>query len=512
MNRSIALLALAAAAACAAPASAASTDGAGEGIRHVANLPIPERHNPNQHNQGTDLELARIPVDGVKRTFAFEGSYYDGLNVIDVTDPEHPQHVGAWDCGVGQGDVQVFRRADLGGRWFLTYTQDTGYPYYPDSQCVKDLEALGFHVKDADGFGTYIAEITDPYHPRAVSFLPVAQGSHNQTVHPSGRYLYNSNSDLMTSPLPAIEIADITDVAHPRMVGELALQTFPGLGTESHDITFSHDGNRAYVAALSHGEILDTTDPAKPVSIATIVDPSLNVWHEMESVHVKDPQYGEGDFLIAEDEFAGAEGTAQCPNGGVHVYDVTGDKETHPVPVGAFNIDQAGVAPGNDPGSAYVARCTAHVFQIDHRSKLMTMGWYNAGVRVVDLSSLVGVALGNTGVAGMRQVGWYRFPDSDTWAAKAVRASRKGYYIFGNDKRRGFDVYRFTGPSTVSSPGIWMTPEQALQANQRLRAAGPPSFAGVCFIGPRARAHLVQAAIAGGSAGVTRLRPPALDA
>jgi len=136
----------------------------------------------------------------------------------------------------------------------------------------------------------------------------------------------------------------------------------------------------------------------------------VNVWHEAEAIHLKDPVYGEGDFLIAEDEFAGAEGTAQCPNGGVHVYDITGDKETHPVPVGAFNIDQAGVAPGNDPADAYVARCTAHVFQIDHRSKLMTMGWYNAGVRVIDLRALVGVAAGNTGVAGMRQIGWYASP------------------------------------------------------------------------------------------------------
>ena len=40
--------------------------------------------------------------------------------------------------------------------------------------------------------------------------------------------------------------------------------TRPGLGTESHDITFNADGTRAYSAALSQGVIIDTTDPANP--------------------------------------------------------------------------------------------------------------------------------------------------------------------------------------------------------------------------------------------------------
>ena len=37
------------------------------------------------------------------------------------------------------------------------------------------------------------------------------------TVHPSGRYLYNSNSDLMgVGGLPAIEVVDITNLAQAR--------------------------------------------------------------------------------------------------------------------------------------------------------------------------------------------------------------------------------------------------------------------------------------------------------
>ena len=324
--------------------------------------------------------------------------------------------------------MQVFQRNDLGGRWFVTYTHDDGYDFHLDSQCAEDLQAMGIDVtavpppEDPDGQLWTPSPSTAPARSSPTSPTRTtrrrsrscrsAAGSHNQTVHPSGRYLYNSNSDLITSVQPAIEIFDISDIANPKAVGEVALKTLPGLGTESHDIVFSEDGTRAYVAALSHGEILDTSDPAKPVSIGTVVDPAINVWHQMEDVTIEDPILGERRFLIAEDEVAGAQGTGQCPNGGVHVYDITGDLEQAPVKVGMWNIDDVGLTEDG------LGTCTAHVFQMHEEEKLMTIAYYNGGVRVVDLSGLVGVALGENGV-GMKQLGWYRFADGDTWSVKA---------------------------------------------------------------------------------------------
>ena len=117
--------------------------------------------------------------------------------------------------------------------------------------------------------------------------------------------------------------------------GELALPLRPGLGTESHDISFSTDGTRAYSAALSQGVIIDTTDPGAPEMITSFLDPAINVWHQMEDITIGDRQ-----FLIAEDEFAGAAGGPICPSGGVHVYDITGDKLASPEKVGYWNIDE----------------------------------------------------------------------------------------------------------------------------------------------------------------------------
>ena len=288
--------------------------------------------------------------------------------------------------------------------------------------------------------------------------MHVEQGSHNQTVHPSGNYLYNSNSDLITSYQPAIEVFDISDFAAPRKVTELALPTRPGLGTESHDITFNEAGDRAYSAALSQGVIIDTSDPAAPSIVTSFLDPTINVWHQSDPFTLTDATGQQRDFLIVEDEVAGAVGTGQCPNGGVHVYDITGANELNPVKVGYWNIDE--VRPTTDPTHS----CTAHVFDIHEDAKVMTIAYYNGGVRVVDLSGLAGISLGGAQIAGqgMRELGFYRFANANSWSAKTPSIDANGdFYLYGNDIERGLDVYRFDRQAAPSSSdGRWLTPAQ----------------------------------------------------
>jgi hypothetical protein len=376
---------------------------------HVANLTYEDRYGTGQ-NQGSDLEFATIPVvteilvprgngrgsapprtvtTTEERTFAFLGSYTNGLHIVDVTTPEAPDLVAVYDCAIAQGDVQVWERD---GRWLVGYTRDSGYAgaTRTDSTCFAEAEALGFGAADELGPGTFIADVTDPTSPTTVSFVSFPKGSHNQTVHPSGDYLYNSNSELITSVVGevGIEVVDIRDLSAPEQVAFLPLPIRPGLGTESHDVTFSADGTRAYSAALSQTVIIDTTDPTAPEILSSIVDPTINVDHQADPVTIVDPILGERDFLIIEDEFVGALGTGQCPNGGVHVYDITDDLERDPVKVGYWNVGLVG------PTSSVTDSCTAHVFEIHEDEQLMTIAFYNGGVRVVDLSGLVGVALG----------------------------------------------------------------------------------------------------------------------
>ena len=219
-----------------------------------------------------------------------------------------------------------------------------------------------------------------------VSFVEITQGAH-QSVHPSGNYLYNSNSDLMTSFQPAIEIFDIRNFAAPVKTAELALPT----GLARHRVARHQllGGRQARARRALAGRRDRHDEPGSPSVITSFLDPSINVWHQMNPYTTTDASGRTREFLIAEDEVAGAAGKPVCPSGGFHVYEITGDLEKAPEKVGYWNIDDAGF-------SGTRGTCTAHVFRIHEREQVMTAAFYNGGVRVIDISGLSGISLGGS--------------------------------------------------------------------------------------------------------------------
>jgi hypothetical protein len=459
-----------------APSASAAEPITSPNMAHVDTISYPAK-NGTIPNYGTDIEFAKI----AGRQYALAGSYRNGLQIVDISDPKAATTAAVYDCGVTQGDVQVFRQSDLPGRVFATYTSDT----YGDgtSTCYREAAALGFDARKANGSGrngTFILELTDPLNPRTVSFVEFPQGSHNMTVHPSGEWLYNSNSDLITSVQPAIEYTDISDPFRPGRTGEIALPTRPGLGTESHDITFNEDGSRAYSAALSQGVILDTTNPGQPKLVTSFLNPAINVWHQSDPFTLVDASGRTREYLVVEDEFAGALGTGQCPNGGVWFYEITGELERNPALVGYYNIDD--VRPTTTPDGT----CTAHVFDIHERAKVMTIAWYNGGARVLDLSGLTGVTVGGTLVSGegVKEIGSARFPDSNAWSAKTPRIhpSTGDFYLYANDIARGLDIWKFEGAGKRSGkPGRWMGGAEAQAYFAARRVELPSGYSLLCL-------------------------------
>jgi hypothetical protein len=182
----------------------------------------------------------------------------------------------------------------------------------------------------------------------------------------------------------------------------------------------------------------------------------------------------ERTFLVISDEIAGAGDNVVCPGGGLHVYDITGPLEQAPVKVGIWNSPGVRLAEGN-------LVCTSHVLRFYPQHELMTIAWYEAGVRVVDISGLMGVSVGadenegNVGI-GMKEIGYAYFDNSNTWSAKAQRIEPDGsFYLYGNDKARGLDVYRFNASAPASAnPGTWLLPSEApVAAASRPGKIGP---------------------------------------
>jgi hypothetical protein len=421
--------------------TASDTDrGVGKNMEAVANRPYEVLPSATRGMAGTDIEFARIGG----RDYAFGGSYFNGLQIFDITDPTNPVKTAVYDCQVLQGDVQVFAQGD---RVLATYTADSTFKAAgAASRCGTDLGIQPGQL------GTVILDVTDPANPTSVSFAPVPEGSHNMTVHPSGDFLYNSNSDLLvrtplgansaTSASPKITIFDISTPETPRKVQDFGIPYVPlSLGSESHDITFNADGTRAYSAALSQTLILDTTDPEKPRQIAQILDPAVQVSHGADPITLTKANGDKRELLLVSDEQAGAATGTNCPGGGVHIYDIT--DETAPKKMGTWFIGET---------KPSTATCTAHVFRMHGDQGLFTIAWYDQGVRVVDVAGLADLPVpavpfvesgdGN----GIREIGSFTFDSSNTWSFKTNRIATDGsFYGFGNDLARGLDVYRFTG-------------------------------------------------------------------
>jgi hypothetical protein len=382
---------------------------------------------PQAAQSGSDIEFFRAKG----RDYALAGTLRNGLQINDVTDPTVPVKAAVYDCPVTQGDVQVFRQKN---RVLATYTADSRIGATAlGAQCVREANALGFAL-DGSELGTFLVDLTRPSAPRTVGFAEVAQGSHNMTVHPSGRYLYNSNSDLITNTTPDITIFDIADPARPRLVQRYPLPLVPtSLGSNPHDIFFSPSGDRAYVAALSQTLILDTTDPAAPKrlpglpaapgapSAGQIIDPAINVVHQSDTV-----------TLTRRD---GSQRT------------LPGALQPTPRKLGTWFLGT--VAPVQE-GDV----CTSHVLRMHDEQALLTIAWYSQGVRVLDIAGLADyeppAGRGDAAVAfgdgiGMTEIGSYVFPDADTWSFKTNAIAADGsFYGYGNDLNRGMDVYRFS--------------------------------------------------------------------
>lgn len=384
---------------------------------------------------GTDIEFFSRELDrymtadgtfvdeAAERHFAFVGNQKTGAQFIDITDPEGPFEVARLtDCAVGQGDTQVNAEGTLG----VIARQSSGTCILADGTPVTN--------------GSITVDLTDPYQPTPIGHAPDSAGSHNNTLHPEGRYLYISTSTLAPNTNRThtrVPIWDLADPANPVLVQDYLV---PGNGP--HDIRFSHDGTRAYLAGISAFHILDTEDPTNPSLISSIVPPGGSIGHD--TLITEDKR-----FLFLGDE-AGGGGTYPCPGGAIYVYDLLDERA--PLLLG---LAEAGGGPvtyrhiTETPGPVGVGGCTSHVMELNPDGQSLTLGWYRLGTRVFDFSSFyeadgtpkdaagIAAAWGEHGV-GLIETGYMVPEGASTWSAKQY--DRVPGYIFSDDLNLGFYV------------------------------------------------------------------------
>ena len=164
----------------------------------------------------TGSEAYRVYVSG---SYAYVADCFDGLRIIDVSDPVHPSEVGFYDTGNMANGVFV----------------------------------SGSYAYVANGYGgLHIIDVFDPAHPLKVGSFNT--GGEAYGVFVSGSYAYVADYG------DGLRIINVSNAAHPSQVGFY--------NTESYAYGVFVSGSYAYIADRYGGlRVIDVSDPAYPSEV-----------------------------------------------------------------------------------------------------------------------------------------------------------------------------------------------------------------------------------------------------
>ena len=391
------------AAAVGGPASARQQSnplkGEGRNMKIVANVAYPG---------GTDMEFATIKGNDYAFAAAAPGvggAKTGGLHVINVNNPAKPKEVAFLNCAVYQADIQI--------------SFDKKYVYMAADSAGGPEACLG-----VGKVGFLIIDIKNPLKPKAVGFAETKAGSHNVTAHPSKPYVYNSNSELVPGGNSEIQIWNVKNAAKPELVG-----SFRSLPHAPHDISFNSDGTRIVTAQISQFAIYNTEDVEAPTLVFTAQCPGCSITHDAKFLP-------DDSGLIIGDEGGGG-GAYPCPGGALYFYKFAAPDV--PALTGVYEPEEFVLA---RDGQTAPGGCTSHVFDISDDGSKVSISWYTAGTRLLDVSAMQGAALGENSVpGGVNEIGYFMPDGGNSWSSKFFKGEK---YVFSNDINRGFDVFQVT--------------------------------------------------------------------
>jgi hypothetical protein len=238
----------------------------------------------------------------VNSDLAFRGNYvyqgnFSGFIIWDVSNPREPRLVNTTVCATDQGDPSIY-----GNLLFISAESN---------RARKDCGTGG--VEDgADRMrGVRIFDVSNPANPRLVKNVETCRGSHTHTLYPDQNdpdilWIYVSGRAGVRNPAELPGCSDGTVAENPNTAqfrvdiirvplsnpeqAEVAgyARIFEGLvsggGSAAgprgcHDVTSYPEMHLVAGACGSHGILLDTTDPLRPVRLDAISDENWSLWH-----------------------------------------------------------------------------------------------------------------------------------------------------------------------------------------------------------------------------------------
>lgn len=348
--------------------------------------------------------VATIPLDapgiggrvlqvGAQRLFYVTGA--KGLTIYDVTNPAVPVVAGALPLPHFENESVAV--SDDGSTVIITSDPDFGQPPV-----------------------TYVVDTSVVAAPLVAGVI--LEGSHTATcANAACTYVYGNRG----------WIYDITDRANPRKVNST---TFWGA---------YHYLSRDAGGLLSDGNQMwdPRTDPENP----TRIDVDTQGWHNSlrpnadawvsRAAGDTSPALRPGEMHIGGDETWLAPGTCNAWSAAITTWNVMNwDKGRKATLVSTIRPRNGNWVDGN-PAVDGVG-CSSHWF--DYRDGMVAAGWYDHGIRLIDVDETTGVAT---------EFGYFQPVDSMAWAAYWVDDE----YVYSVDGTRGIDIIRVDRSAAAAS-------------------------------------------------------------
>ncbi len=219
--------------------------------------------------------------------------------------------------------------------------------------------------------GITVLDLTDPAHPQVIGELTegMTGGVHNVWI--MGDIVYTINDGTL-----AMDIVDMADPANPEHIGTWELR--PGdTNKYLHDVW--SDGQYAYLSYWNDGVVI--LDVGAGTHGGSVREPAfVSSFGYNGNTHVV---WRDRDYLFMGDEIFGCAECINGPRGYVHVVDVS-DIE-HPVEVARYEVPEAGT----------------HNLWVE--DEVLYIAYYQGGLRIVDVSGELRGDLYRQG----REIGWY---------------------------------------------------------------------------------------------------------
>jgi hypothetical protein len=398
--------------------------------------------------------VARLERDGaayptgsgnyVLGDYVFGSSLGEGFFIADVSDPENPRLV--YDA-----------------------PEDSETPFARKAEVIAHPDGRRTLVLATQSNGMHFWDVSDPEDPVWASSLEFER-NHYIAVMPGTEYVWNNPSSGAGG---SNALVDARDPYNPRILGDY--------GTHGcHGTTFQGGPGQAmwrgYCAGIQRTEVWDLAafDPAAPdfgirlVAVVDIADnpisgtpitnppippnPTGITTTPVRSLHHFATASNDGSILIIGDEHRGGGNPGACfhydpvtgtstPLGALWFFDISDLSD--PVllswlspPFVAPVVPTLPTSPNTDPsvigqlvGGAYTAvpNCTAHFGQVLPGQDKIVIGWYSAGVLLIDFSDP-----GNPVILDQ-----YQPEGVNTWSARVSNG-----YVFTGDIGRGMDVLK----------------------------------------------------------------------